>query len=113
MIDAYVSENTNDNYAYFRFLGGVTDMTRRSRRARLMADILAANDFRADVRGDLVVARIKKLDITGMEKKMRLLGLLVAYTRQLDIKMLSEEEVKRSFEDFNGLKSTHSASAGF
>jgi pyruvate,water dikinase len=113
MIDAYVSENTNDNYAYFRFLGGVTDMTRRSRRARLMADILAANDFRTDVRGDLVVARIKKLDIMGMEKKMRLLGLLVAYTRQLDIKMLSEHEMKKSFEDFKGLKKAHSASAGF
>jgi pyruvate,water dikinase len=107
MIDAYASENTNDNYAYFRFLGGVTDITRRSRRAMLLADILAVNDFRTDVRGDLVVARIKKLDIEGMKRTMRLLGLLVAYSRQLDIKMLSEQDINKSTEEFNGLKNAH------
>jgi len=112
MIDAYASENTNDNYAYFRFLGGVTDITRRSRRAMLLADILAGNDFRTDVRGDLVVARIKKLDIEGMKRTMRLLGLLVAYSRQLDIKMLSEQEMKRSIEEFNGFKNAHHDSRG-
>jgi pyruvate,water dikinase len=112
MIDAYASENTNDNYAYFRFLGGVTDIIRRSRRAMLLADILAANDFRADVRGDLVVARIKKLDIEGMKRTMRLLGLLVAYSRQLDIKMLNEQEIKRSIEEFNEFKSAHRGSLG-
>jgi pyruvate,water dikinase len=113
MIDAYVSENANDNYAYFRFLGGVTDLTRRSRRARLLGDILAKNDFRADVRGDLVVARIKKLDTDGMQRKMRLLGLLVAYTRQLDIRMVSEGEMARAMEDFDGLKNAHGGSKRF
>ena len=78
----------------------------------LLADILAANDFRTDVRGDLVVARIKKLDIEGMKRTMRLLGLLVAYSRQLDIKMLSEEEMKRSIEEFNGFKKAHYDSRG-
>jgi pyruvate,water dikinase len=107
MIDAYASEKTNDNYAYFRFLGGVTDIARRSRRARLLADILASNDFRTDVRGDLVVARIKKLDVEGIKRAMRLLGLLVAYSRQLDIKMISEQEMKRSIEGFNGLNNAH------
>lgn len=111
MIDAYVSENTNDNYAYFRFLGGVTSIERRSRRAKLLADILAENDFRTEVRGDLVVARIKKLDIEGMNKVMHLLGILVAYSRQLDIKMLNEHAVSRSMEDFNALKRVHQGTA--
>lgn len=107
LIVAYASEKADDNYAYFRFLGGVTDITRRSRRARLLADILAGNDFRTDVRGDLVVARIKRLDVEGMKRAVRLLGLLVAYSRQLDIKMISEQEMARSIEEFNGLKNAH------
>ena len=104
MIDAYITEQSNSNYAYFRFLGGVTEMARRSRRARLLADILLQNDFRVDVRGDLVVARIKKLPREGMEKKMRLLGSLVAFTRQLDVRMISDEEIVRVREEFDGLK---------
>ncbi len=104
MIAAYIGENPNDNYAYFRFLGGVTDITRRSRRAQLLSDILAKSDFRVDVRGDLVVARIKKLSPKRMLDKMQLLGLLVGFTRQLDIKMTTDQEIAKSIEEFNKLK---------
>jgi pyruvate,water dikinase len=46
IIDSYISESPNDNYAYFRFLGGVTDITRRSRRANFLAEVLGRYDFR-------------------------------------------------------------------
>jgi pyruvate,water dikinase len=104
MITAYISENSNDNYAYFRFLGGVTDISRRSRRAKLLGEILAKSDFRIDVRGDLVIGRIKKLDLKMMEEKMRILGLLVAFTRQLDVKMSHEEEIEKLKDVFQNLK---------
>ncbi|MFZ3048938.1 MAG: PEP/pyruvate-binding domain-containing protein, partial [Desulfatirhabdiaceae bacterium] len=51
MIDAYISEKPNDNYAYFRFLGGVTDITRRSRRARFIGEVLEQFNFRVEIRG--------------------------------------------------------------
>ena len=104
MIAAYISENLNDNYAYFRFLGGVTDISRRSRRAKLLAEILAKSDFRIDIRGDLVIARIKKLDLKMMEEKIKILGLLVAFTRQLDVKMNHEQEITRLKDIFQDLK---------
>ena len=104
MVVAYISENQNDNYAYFRFLGGVTDITRRSRRAQMLSEILAKSDFRIDVRGDLIVARIKKLDPERMVKKIHLLGMLVGFTRQLDVKMTTDQEIKTSIESFNRLK---------
>jgi pyruvate,water dikinase len=104
MIAAHISENLNDNYAYFRFLGGVTDISRRSRRAKLLAEILVKNDFRVDIRGDLVIARIKKLGLKMMEEKMRILGLLVAFTRQLDVKMNHEQEIERLKNVFQDLK---------
>jgi pyruvate,water dikinase len=107
MIAAYISENLNDNYAYFRFLGGVTDISRRSRRAKLLAEILVKSDFRVDIRGDLVTARIKKLELTLMQKKMEILGLLVAFTRQLDVKMNHEQEIERLKNVFQDLKNDH------
>jgi pyruvate,water dikinase len=103
ILDAYISDEINDNYAYFRFLGGVTDLQRRSRRARLLAELLEAHDFRVDVRGDLVVGRIKKLDAARMVERMRTLGHLVSFTRQLDVKMVSDAEVENSKETFDRL----------
>jgi pyruvate,water dikinase len=107
MIAGHISENLNDNYAYFRFMGGVTDMSRRSRRAKLLAEILAKSDFRVDIRGDLVTARIKKLEFKMMEKKMKILGLLVAFTRQLDVKMNHEQEITRLKDVFQDLKNEY------
>ena len=107
MIIAYISENLNDNYAYFRFLGGVTDISRRSRRAKLLAEILAKSDFRIDIRGDLVIARIKKLDLRMMEEKMKILGLLVAFARQLDVKMNHEQEITKLKDVFQNLKNDY------
>jgi len=103
IIDAYISDKINDNYAYLRFLGGVTDLHRRSRRARLLAELLEAHDFRVDVRGDLVVGGIKKLDAPRMVRKMKILGHLVAFTRQLDVTMVSDAEVESSKENFDRL----------
>lgn len=100
IIDAYVSPRVNDNYIYFRFLGGVTDFTRRSRRARCIADILEKSDFRVEVHGDLVVARVKKMSQKRMREKMLVLGGLIGYTRQLDVRLQSDEDLARHAEEF-------------
>jgi len=100
IIDVYISDNINDNYAYFRFLGGVTEITRRSRRARFIANILEHHDFRVEIRGDLVIGRLKKLPKEEMEKRVVLLGGLVAYTRQLDVLMKHDNHVNHYEEEF-------------
>jgi len=107
MIDSYVSENINDNYAYFRFFGGVTDTTRRTRRAKLLGAILAEHDFRIELQGDLVVARVKKIDKVGMQQRLYLLGLLIGFTRQLDVRMVSEQHIKDYINKFNQLMEVH------
>ena len=103
MIDAYIGPNQNSNYAYFRFMGGVTDATRLSRRARFLADVLANGDFRVEVRGDLVLARLKKLAEDVMKRKLYLLGVLVAYSRQLDVQMGSETHISMYVNQFRTL----------
>ena len=100
MIDAYIGDQLHDNYAYFRFLGGVTDPSRRSRRARFIYETLAQSNFNVDLRGDLVIGRIKKLERTMMEEKMFLLGQLVGFTRQLDVKMINDQQIDHFIKQF-------------
>ncbi len=107
MIDAYISENIHDNYAYFRFLGGVTDQTRRSRRVKFIAEVLGKRDFRVDLRGDLLVGRIKKLAPEAMKKKIHIIGQLVAFTRQLDVQMDNDQQIGRFVEEFDRLTQTN------
>ncbi|WP_022660226.1 PEP/pyruvate-binding domain-containing protein [Paucidesulfovibrio longus] len=100
MIDCYASRFKEDNYLYFRFAGGVTGATRRSRRARFIADILSRHDFSTTLQEDLVVARMKKLDAPLILRRVRILGLLVAYTRQLDVSMIDDEQIQAHVELF-------------
>ena len=93
ILDAYIGDELNDNYIYFRFLGGVSDVQRRSRRARFIAEVMECYDFRVEVHGDLIVGRLKKMSKEWMISKMKVLGGLVGYTRQLDVSMISDEQV--------------------
>ena len=99
VIDAYVSDNILDNHIYFRFSGGVTETTRRARRIRLLGRILSHYDFLCELHGDIVVARLKKTDRERMLQRLFLLGLLVGFTRQLDVKMVSEEMITTFFNE--------------
>ena len=100
IVDAYIGDSLNDNYIYFRFLGGVTDFLRRSRRARFIAEVLEKFDFRVETHGDLVVGRIKKISKERLAGKMKVLGGLIGYTRQLDIQMHSDGQVAHFLGDF-------------
>ncbi len=93
IVDSYLSEKIRENYIYFRFFGGVTEAERRSRRAKLIEEVLAYYDFMVETRGDLVVARIKRLNRPEMEKRLYLIGILIGFTRQLDVMMINDTRI--------------------
>ncbi|MFH0782844.1 MAG: PEP/pyruvate-binding domain-containing protein [Pseudomonadota bacterium] len=93
IIDAYIADQINDNSIYFRFLGGVTEFIRRSRRAKFIAAVLEHFDFRVEIHGDLVIGRLKKLSRARMSERMQVLGGLVGYTRQLDARMHTDKDI--------------------
>lgn len=99
-VDAYVSEVRNDNYIYFRFMGGMTNMARRSRRAKMVAIILEKQDFAVDLLGDFLVARLKKFERPIMLDRLRMLGCLIGYTRQLDVRMRMDAMIEQGVEEF-------------
>jgi pyruvate,water dikinase len=100
VIDTYLSENVDDNYIYFRFVGGVTENERRHLRAILIKAILEKFNFRVTVTGDLVVARLKKLEFGEARRVLEEIGRLIGFTRQLDTQMRSEQSIAECFRAF-------------
>ena len=84
MMDCYCSENVRDNHVYFRFVGGATDISKRSRRADLLGAILREYNMRINIKGDLIIARTDNITRSEMEELLNNLGRLIAYSRQLD-----------------------------
>jgi pyruvate,water dikinase len=100
LVDARIEPDPPRNHIYFRFVGGVTDLTRRSRRAQLLAKILSQYHFKVDTKGDLVVAKVLHLPQEDMEHRLQALGRLIGFTRQLDIQLRSDEDVPEFVDAF-------------
>ncbi|WP_310600472.1 PEP-utilizing enzyme [Desulfobulbus sp.] len=100
VIDAYLGEDASRNHVYFRFVGGLADPERRGRRARFVAQVLAAMEFKTSVKGDLVVARLKLMEPDLLRAALLALGALTAFTRQQDINMRSEADSAQRFAAF-------------
>ena len=100
LVDARMESEAPRNHIYFRFVGGVTDLTRRSRRAQLLDKILSKFHFKVDTKGDLVVAKVLHLPREDMEQRLQALGRLIGFTRQLDIQLRSDEDVPEFVEAF-------------
>ncbi len=95
LVDARMEDDPVHNHIYFRFLGGVTDITRRSRRAQLLARILSRCHFKVDVKGDLVIARVLHLAAGEIKERLEMLGRLIGFTRQLDVQLRSDADLDR------------------
>ncbi len=100
IVDAYVTDTPADNYVYFRFAGGVTELTRRSRRAALLKRILEDHGFVTEGRGDLVIGRLKGIAADLMLDRLSALGRLIGFTRQLDIFLKNDRLVDDYVERF-------------
>lgn len=102
IVDAYLGDVPADNYIYFRFAGGVTELTRRSRRAILLKQILEGYGFVTEGREDLVIGRMKGVAAEAMTEQMRMIGRLIGFTRQLDVFLRNDRLVTRYVERFLG-----------
>jgi pyruvate,water dikinase len=100
LIDATMYDEAQRNHIYFRFVGGVTDLTRRSRRAQVLSQILSNYLFNVVVKGDLVVARLMDLPKEEIQSRLQVIGALIGFSRQLDIQLRSDQDVDQFVEQF-------------
>jgi pyruvate, water dikinase len=99
-VDCFMSEQRNANFIHFRFAGGVTEMTRRERRAEILQRILEQHGFLVERKGDLVIGSAKKISREAMVERMQMIGRLIGYTRQLDICLRDDGRVEQLINSF-------------
>jgi pyruvate,water dikinase len=100
VIDAFLSEEVEDNYIYFRFVGGFAEEHKRCRRLDLLAMILASLHFKVERQGDLLIGKAKILSPAEMTETLTRLGELVAFSRQLDVRMGEDGAVDNYYQLF-------------
>ncbi len=100
VIDSFVSEEPDNNYIYFRFAGGFAEEQKRQKRAELIRWILETLGFKTEVRKDIVIGKLKGLDRPKLIKILEHLGWLIAFTRQLDVRMADERAVEHFYNCF-------------
>lgn len=100
VIDSFVSHDPNNNYIYFRFIGGMADAVRRARRAELISIILHSLHFLTERQGDMVIGKMKMLTAEHAESILGRLGQLIAFTRQLDVRMVDDDTIDSFLEKF-------------
>ncbi len=110
VIDAYCSDERNDNYITFRFKGGAADLDRRTRRAAFIGRVLEHLGFWVSQKLDLINARVKKLERSEIEEKLDMVGRLLGCARQLDVTMVSDATVDHYVQEF--MAGRYSFSAG-
>jgi pyruvate,water dikinase len=100
LVDAYLSQEQNDNYISFQFKGGAASVDRRERRVKLLRQILEDLGFTVTVQGDLVQARLVKYSYRESEEMLTFVGLIMVFCRQLDLALTSDAVMDRCFQAF-------------
>ena len=99
-VEAYVSDEINDNYLTFTFRGGGSTPERRERRARLIEAIIDKMDLNYQRKGETIEARLAKYPPEQMAQRLIWFGKLTLYTKQLDMVLFSEGIVDWYIKDF-------------
>ena len=66
----------------------------------MIASILEAFDFNVRTKGDMVVARSGNMVLSEMKRTLDILGRLVGFTRQLDVRLDNDRIVEEYVEAF-------------
>ena len=100
MIDCLLSGIPKNNHIYFRFVGGATDISKRSRRIRLLEEILKEYGFNINSKGDLIIGRLSNMPKEEMSEILHQIGRLIAYSRQLDALLHDDTVIERYARNF-------------
>ncbi len=92
-IEAFVSDNSRENYVSFNFKGGGADYNRRVLRVRFIEHILKKFDFRVEINEDNIIARLEAYDQAFLTERLKVLGYMSIHTRQLDMIMANRAAV--------------------
>ncbi|MFZ0889954.1 MAG: PEP/pyruvate-binding domain-containing protein [Candidatus Binataceae bacterium] len=93
-VEALCTSEPNKNYIRIQHKGGGASLDRRTRRIRLIQDLLSKMGFEHFGKGDFLDSSVSYLDRSIMLRTLSLLGRITMITKQLDI-ALSNDAIAR------------------
>ena len=90
VVDALCGPKENQNFVHFRFKGGGADIAHRALRLSCVRRVLAHFGFEVRVTGDLLDASLARIPEHVAQKRLAMLGCLLAATRLLDIRLVDD-----------------------
>jgi pyruvate,water dikinase len=116
IVDAFLSDNQNNNHLSLRMKGGGGALWQRNLRAEFVAEVLRLHHFTVNVAGDLVNGWIRGLDRTMGVEKLTTIGRLLRFSALLDMSITSEAHMKSyvaAFVEVERQRPVRDAGAGF
>ncbi|WP_035243818.1 PEP/pyruvate-binding domain-containing protein [Desulfonatronovibrio hydrogenovorans] len=99
-IDSFCSSRVNDNYIKLSFKGGAADIGPRTRRAKFISMILRKLGFKIMLKGDMLLAEMKKYDCPRIEHKLDLMGRMLGSIRLLDMGLADDGDLPWYVDEF-------------
>jgi pyruvate,water dikinase len=100
IVDAFLSDNQNNNHISVRMKGGGGTPWQRTLRAAFVAEVLRLHHFMVDVTDDLLNGWSRGLDLATGAEEMTMIGRLLSFSSLLDLWMTGEEQMKRYVAEF-------------
>lgn len=100
IVDSVCGEQAGANYVNFRFKGGGAALTQRLYRLEFMTQVLAACGFEVSTQGDMLDAGLHRLPMLETSRGLRSLGLVLAGTRLMDMRLTSPEQAGAEAREF-------------
>jgi pyruvate,water dikinase len=94
MLDSLLGTGDRNNYIQLRFHSGGGSDEKRKRRARFLERVLRESRFGVSLDGDLIVAWFRNYPSTDTSEALTMLGRLLVCSRQLDVLMHLDSDVK-------------------
>ncbi|MBW1791798.1 MAG: pyruvate, water dikinase [Deltaproteobacteria bacterium] len=95
MLEAYLSDLLTESYVNFTFKGGAADDRRKVARIQLLSDVLSQYDFRIELKGDSLTARVERRPIEFLKDRLKILGYLTLHARQIDMVMGNHSSIQQ------------------
>ena len=100
VVEALATDESENNYATLRFVGGGASLGGRLLRLRFIAEVLRESGFRVTIRGDLLDAMRSREPAALLLARLQEVGRLLGATRLLDMVIANEETARRFAQEF-------------
>ncbi len=103
IVDAICSEQAGTNYLNFRFKGGGAAEQQKAFRIEFIDRVLTTFGFETSSRGDMLDAAFARAPLAETTRALSQLGMLLAATRLMDVRLTSTRQVAEEVENFISL----------